>query len=316
MKLKSLPLFLVIPLTACQQSPALESKVFCFNTMVEIKLNEGNKDDLSEIKKIFNYYDKISDNYQARDITNIYTINQTNDDVVLDKELCDLLKVSFDVKNEGATYFNPLCGLLAKKWKESLKNQQILAENTINEEILKINNSSVIFKDDNKIQRLGEAEIDLGGIAKGYALDMAKSYLDSKDISHFLINAGSSSTMLGEKKSKDGLFSIGLRDINNSYLKLKNCVISTSGTSVQGVTIDGVTYSHIINPITGSAINNYDAVIVVSEKGYYGDALSTSMMMNTIDEIKAIEQEHNVQAIAIKDKKIVYQNEGLEVYHR
>ena len=186
MKLKSLPLFLVIPLTACQQSPALESKVFCFDTMVEIRLNEGNKDDLSEIKKIFNYYDKMSDNYQARDIANIYTINQTNDDVVLDKELYDLLKVSIDVKNEGANYFNPLCGSLAKKWKESLKNQQILAENTINEEILKINNSSVIFKDDNKIQRLGEAEIDLGGIAKGYALDMAKSYLDSKDISHFL----------------------------------------------------------------------------------------------------------------------------------
>ena len=316
MKLKLLPLFLVIPLTACQQSPALESKVFCIDTVVEIKLSEGNKEDLTELKKIFTYYDQISDNYQAREISNVYTINQTSDEVVVDKELYDLLKVSFDVKNEGANYFNPLCGSLVKKWKESLKNQQILAENTINEELLKINSSSISFKEDNKIKRVGEAEIDLGGIAKGYALDMAKSYLDSKSISKYLLNAGSSSTMLGEKKSKDGLFTVGLRDLEGSYPKLKNCVISTSGIDVQGVTIDGVTYSHIINPITGSAINNYDAVVVISEKGYLGDALSTSMMMNTIDEIKTIETEHNVKTLVIKDKKIVYQNEGIEVYHR
>ena len=315
MKLKLFPLFLVIPLTACQQSPALESKVFCFDTVVESKLYEGSKTDLNEIKNIFTYYSQISDNYEAKDITNVYSINQTNDEVVIDKELYDLLKVSFDVKNEGANYFNPFCGSLAKRWKESLKNQQILAENTINEELLKMNSSSLVFNGDNKIQRLGEAEIDLGGIAKGYALDVAKTYLDSKSISHFLLNAGSSSTMLGEKKTKDGLFSVGLRDLDNTYLKLKNCVISTSGIDVQGVTIDGVTYSHIINPITGRAINNYDAVVVISEKGYLGDALSTSMMMNTIEEIKTIEQEHNIQTLVIKDKKIVYQNESIEVYH-
>ena len=315
MKIKILPLFLVIPLTACQQTPALESKVFCFDTMVELKLFDGDETDLKEIKNIFNYYDKISDNYKARDITNVYTINQTNNDIEIDSKLYDLLKASFGVSSDGATYFNPLCGSLAKKWKESLKNQQILPENEKNAEILKINSSSVLFKENNIIQRLGEAEIDLGGIAKGYTLDMAKNYLESRDISKYLLNAGSSSTMLGEKNSKDGLFSVGLRDVNNAYLKLKNCVVSTSGTSVQGVIIDGVTYSHIINPTTGSAINNYDAVIVISEKGYYGDALSTSMMMNTIDEIKTIEQEHNVKTIVVKDKKIVYQNSEIEVYH-
>ena len=315
MKLKLIPLFLVIPLTACQQSPALESKVFCFDTVVESKLYQGSKTDLNEIKNIFTYYSGISDNYEAKDITNIYSINQTNDELTIDKELYDLLKVSFDVKNEGATYFNPLCGSLVKKWKESLKNQQILAENVVNEELLKMNSSSLVFNSDNKIQRLGEAEIDLGGIAKGYALDVAKTYLDSKNINQYLLNAGSSSTLLGEKNSKDGLFTIGLRDLEGSYLKLKNCVISTSGIDVQGVDIGGVTYSHIINPITGSAINNYDAVVVISEKGYLGDALSTSMMMNTIEEIKTIEQEHNVQTLVIKDKKIVYQNESIEVYH-
>ena len=315
MKLKILPFLLVIPLTSCQQTPALESKVFCFNTVVESKLYEGSKNDLKEVEKIFKFYDAISDNYQARDITNVYSINQTNNEIEIDPQLYELLKVSINVKNEGAKYFNPFCGSLAKLWKESLKNLEILDENVKFVEIQNIKDSSLLFKDNNKVERVGTAEIDLGGIAKGYALDMAKNYLDSKGISHYLLNAGSSSVLVGEKKSEDGLFSVGLRDIDNAYLKLKNCVVSTSGTSVQGVTIYDITYSHIINPETGSAINNFDAVIVISEKGYYGDALSTSMMMNTIDEIKEIEQEHNVKTIVVKDKKIVYQNSEIEVYY-
>ena len=95
---------------------------------------------------------------------------------------------------------------------------------------------------------------------------------------------------------------------------MKNCVISTSGSSEQGKTIEGVKYSHIINPITGNAVNNYDSIIVVSEDGYLGDALSTSMMFNTIEEIKAIEQTQNVKVIVIKDHQLLYRNEDLQVY--
>ena len=80
--------------------------------------------------------------------------------------------------------------------------------------------------------------------------------------------------------------------------------------------IGDVTYSHIVNPVTGQAINENDAVIVISNKGYYGDALSTSLMMNTVSEIKEIEVEHNIQTIVIKNHQIVYKNENIEVYHR
>ena len=80
--------------------------------------------------------------------------------------------------------------------------------------------------------------------------------------------------------------------------------------------IDGVTYSHIINPVTGSALNENDAVIVISDKGYYGDAMSTSLMINTVDEIKEIEKEHEIKTIVIKDKKIIYSNEDIEVLYR
>ena len=305
---------LIIPLISCSQDSSLESKVFCFDTAIDIRLFEGEKNNLKDIENIFNYYDKITDNYKERDTNNVYSINHTNEDVKVDETLYSVLQKSFALK-EDVCYFNPLCGSLVKKWKESLKSSQILDETTISNELTKMNNSSVLFKENSVVQRLGEAEIDLGAVAKGFALDEVKSYLDSKSLSKYLINSGYSSILLGQKSSDDGLFSVGLSDIENAYLKLSNCFVSTSGVSTQGVKIDDQIYSHIVNPYTGSAINNYDTVIVVSDSGYLGDALSTSFMLSSVDEIKAVEQSKNVKALAIKDKTIIYKNESLEVYY-
>ncbi len=307
--------FLPIFIISCSSSTnPIESKIFGFGTYIDAKLFEGSKEDMKEIENIFNTYDKLSDNYLQRDVTNVYSINQVNSEMEVDSKLYDLLKTSFEVSYK-ATYFNPLCGSLSKKWKESLTKKEVLNETVINEELDKMNNSSLEFSGNNTVSRNGGAEIDLGGIAKGYTLDVVKTYLDEKDIKQYLINAGSSSILLGEKNTKDGLFTIGLKDVNNAYLKAKNCFVSTSSISEQGVTINGVKYSHIINPITGSAINQNDAVIVISEQGYLGDALSTSMMMNTIEEIQTIENECHVEAIVIKDGKITYKNNNIEVYY-
>ena len=135
-------------------------------------------------------------------------------------------------------------------------------------------------------------------------------------MTHYLIDDGRSSILLGEKKSKDGLFTVGVNDVSGAYLKLKNCFVSTSGLSVQGVEIDGVKYSHIVNPIDGSAINKHDAVIVISDKGYFGDALSTSLMLNTIEEIKDIETKHNVKTIVVDNGKVSYCHTDIEVLYR
>ena len=311
-----LPFIALLSLSSCSKDTTLTDRFFCFDTYVEIKMFEGNEEDLKALKNMFNTYDALSDNYQPRELTNIYRLNHKNTEEHVGDTLYDLLKTSLNVQSEGATYFNPLCGSLAKLWKNELNSGKIPSESAINEELDKMNNSSIILRDDVYAQRVGEAEIDLGGIVKGYVLDNVKEYLEKLNYKQYIINAGNSSILLGEKNTKDGLFNIKINDLENSYLKLKNCVVSTSSKSVQGVTINGVTYSHIINPVNGSAINENDAVIVISDKGYYGDAMSTSLMMNNVDEIKEIEVGHDIKTIVIRDGNIIYKNEGIEVYHQ
>ena len=314
MRIKLFPILLVGLLTSCStNNSVIENKVFCFDTYVENRLYEGEQSNLDDIKDILEYYDRVSDNYKKRAGITISSIGEEK--IVVDEKLYNLLKTSIEVTSKGAKYFNPLCGSLSKAWKQSLDKKEVLSEETIVSELDKMNHTSLAFDNDFMVSKHGEGEIDLGGIVKGYAIDEIKDYLNSKNIQKYLINAGFSSILLGKKNTEDGLFTVKITDLNDAYIKLKDCVISTSSKAVQGVKIGDVTYSHIVNPITGQAINENDAVIVVSDSGALGDALSTSMMMNTVEEIKAIEQEQNVKCIVIKNKQVTYCNEGLEITH-
>lgn len=312
-----LPLILTILLTSCSQSTkVIESKFFCFDTYVEVDLYGGSKKDAKNIEGILVKYDKLTDNYRARDVNNVYTLNHTNDEIEIDTGLFWVLNYALGVKgSNGAQYFDPLCGSLAKLWKEAISKNQVLDQATIDAELVKKSATTLTIKDLEYAQRIGDAEIDLGGIAKGYTLDVIKSYLKEKKVSKYIINAGSSSILLGEKTTKDGLFNIGLKDIKGAYIKAKNCFVSTSGISEQFTEIDGVKYSHIVNPITGSTVCKHDAVIVISDQGYVGDALSTSMMMNTVNEIKQIETEQGVKTIVIDNNQITYKHNEIEVYN-
>ena len=304
-----LGLISLFSLSSCYIENNLTSRIFCFDTSIEITLNEGSKTNLKEIENIFKTYSNISDNYLNTSVTNVYNINESNDDIEVSKELYDLLKYSFSYIDTLSLY-NPLCGSLSKRWKESLAKKEVLSNDIISEELEKMNNTYILFKENNIVQRVGEAEIDLGGIAKGYALDVVHRYLKKNNITKYLINAGSSSVLLGKKKNP---YLVGIEKLDNAYFELSDKVISTSSIYKQGVTIDGVTYSHIINPFTGSAVNEHDAVIVINDEGALGDILSTSLMMSSLEEIKSLEEQYDFKSIVIDNKSIVYHHKDIEV---
>ena len=219
MKFKYLLPILGITLSSCQQIYVVKDGVFCFGSYTDITLYEGNKENVDDIIDILNKYSKLSDNYRLADVTNIKSINQTNDEIAVPDELFDLLKTSFNVMSEGAEYFNPLCGSLSELWKTALEDKILPSESDIQNEINKINNSSFSFDDDNKkVQRTGEALLDLGAIAKGYTVDVIREYLKEKNISKYLINAGKSSILLGEKATDNGYFTIELEEVRGHYL--------------------------------------------------------------------------------------------------
>lgn len=121
--------------------------------------------------------------------------------------------------------------------------------------------------------------LDLGGIAKGYALDEAAELFRQHQISRFLVSGGGDLVVGDPPPGQDGWrIQAGVFDAPNApaprFLSLRNVGLATSGDTFQRAEIGGVRYSHIVNPQTGLGLTDHSLVTVVAPTGMIADALS------------------------------------------
>jgi thiamine biosynthesis lipoprotein len=124
--------------------------------------------------------------------------------------------------------------------------------------------------------------LDLGGIAKGFAADQALRVLRDHGINRALV-AASGDIALGDpppdaKGWKTGITAIDVRtnDASRTFV-LRNAGISTSGDTEQSVEIDGIRYSHIVDPGTGLGLTHRIQVTVIAPDATTTDALATAL---------------------------------------
>lgn len=127
--------------------------------------------------------------------------------------------------------------------------------------------------------------LDPGGIGKGYAADEALEVLRDHGIDRAMVDAGGNvaagDAPPGERGWKIAL--MPMPDVEQSaeneheYVWIENEGISTSGAGFQSVVIDGVRYSHIVDPHTGIGLTEPIAVTVIAEDATLADALSTAI---------------------------------------
>jgi len=141
----------------------------------------------------------------------------------------------------------------------------------------------ILHDNDNVIQfKLPGMKIDLGGIAKGYAVDCAVTKLKEAGIKNCLINAGGQIYCLGDNLGRPWKVAIkGPRGRNFLvYLKLRNKAVSTSGDYEQYFIKNNTRFSHIFNPKTGyPADSKIISVTIIADSGLIADALSTAVFV-------------------------------------
>jgi thiamine biosynthesis lipoprotein len=121
-------------------------------------------------------------------------------------------------------------------------------------------------------------ELDLSGIAKGYAVDMAVEKLISGGVKTGLVNAGGDMRVFGEKTWK-----IGVRDPRGTevirVLELKNEAVATSGDYEKYFEIHGTRYHHVLSPWTGMPASECVSVTVVADQALLADAMATGVFV-------------------------------------
>jgi len=127
-------------------------------------------------------------------------------------------------------------------------------------------------------------ELDLGGIAKGYAVDRVVKILRAAHVSAALISAGGSTIYgLGAPPNRTA-WTVSIQDPVDSAkvardVALRDRALSVAGSSEKSFEVDGVRYSHIMDPRTGRPVQGVLTVAVIARTGTEGDALDDALFV-------------------------------------
>jgi thiamine biosynthesis lipoprotein len=123
--------------------------------------------------------------------------------------------------------------------------------------------------------------LDLGGIAKGYALDEAMRILRQHDIQSALVGGGGDMLMSNPPPGQTG-WRVEIAPLNvadappTRHVLLTHRALATSGDVFQYLEIDGERYSHIVDPRTGIGLTDQSLVTVIARDAFTADRLATA----------------------------------------
>ena len=174
---------------------------------------------------------------------------------------------------------------------------------------IKLDNGSVKLKNG--------VTIDLGSLAKGYAVDVAGEYLDSIGLDKYIINAGGN-VLVGKKYHKDK-YKIGIEDPTGEVaiykiIKAEDMAIVTSGGYRRSYTYNGVKYNHIIDPNTLYPADNMLSVTVITKESKLADALSTTLFLMSYEDGKEFIKDYDAEVIWYLNDGTIKTTDGIKDY--
>jgi thiamine biosynthesis lipoprotein len=146
-----------------------------------------------------------------------------------------------------------------------------------------------------------DMQLDVGGIAKGYAADAALAVLSQTGIRSALVAASGDLAFSDPPPGKPG-WKIGIAS-SDRVLELCNAAVSTSGDTEQHLEIAGQKYSHIIDPRTGLGLTHSTLVTVVARRGVEADGLSTAISLLGPERGMALIEKHPGASLIVAPKK-------------
>lgn len=261
-------------LVSCQSQRLYHKDYVGLGTYIEIisPYREAGELAFEEIKKIESLLSKFNPSSE------IYLLNQ-NAKAKLSYQTLYVIKKAkeFWEKTDGA--FDISVGVLLKLWGFDSRSYRIPDEEEIKEALDYVGLDKIKIDEQNRIVEIKKGMIlDLGGIAKGYAVDCAVKKLKEKGINSALINIGGDIYCLGERFGKP--WKVGIKDPKTKGIRkiveLKDKAIATSGSYENYFLKDNFTYTHIFDPKKGRPVDSkVISVTIVANDCLTADALAT-----------------------------------------
>jgi thiamine biosynthesis lipoprotein len=236
--------------------------------------------------------------------------------VVVDRELFDLIKLSvqFSEITDGAFDITYASVGYLYDYRKHVKP----TESQIEKALPGVNYRHLILDEKKHSVKFAQAgmRIDLGGIAKGYAVDRGIALLQSRGVQHAVVTAGGDTRIIGDRMGRPWV--VGIRhpdDKSKTVLRLPltDTAMSTSGDYERYFDENGQRYHHIIDPKTGHSASKVRSATILGPTAVQTDGLSkTAFVLGADKALEIIERLPDFDAIFVRpDGKVLY-SKGLQ----
>jgi FAD:protein FMN transferase len=228
--------------------------------------------------------------------------------VPVSEDLFLLLEAAQNLARQTEGAFDVTLGPVIQLWRKSRKEGQLPAPAELQQARRHSGYQHLTLDAKHRTMSLdlSDMQIDLGGIAKGYAADEALHVLQSRGLRQALVAAGGD-LAIGDPPPGQSGWRVGLelpdtaaKDHFTEVVTLHNTAVSTSGDTEQFVEIGGARYSHIIDPATGIALRESIGATVIAKRGMDADALATAICVMGADRgLQFIEQQTSAAVMIV-----------------
>ena len=303
-----------------------------FDTVTTIVGYEENRDAFAERARMIHdemeAYDHLYDIYQEYpDIINLCTINRHPGETFrVDPKIMDLLLLAREVDEISGHRTDAMLGAVLRIWHEAREEGINDPENAALPEPEKLRQAAehtgfrfLELDPEAGTVRLTdpEASLDVGALAKGYAVQRVCETLPEG----YLLSVGGNVAATGPKP--DGTpWTVGIQDPDgpgDTYLhriSLSRGAVVTSGDYQRRYLVDGVYYHHLIDPETLFPGTLWRAVTVIMEDSGMADALSTTLFLTGLEDGRKLLEKYGAEALWIRKDGKQFFSEGYGAYIR
>ncbi len=280
--MKRLLLFLLCALLSCGgcSKPPKEDSAFFMGTFIKVTAYDARAfaivfEEFRRLDKVFNLFD---------DESELALLNRKGE-LVVSEDLFRVLQMSREFYRATSGAFDVSVAPLSLLWKQAIEERALPAQEDIEQARGRVGMGYVYLDEATRRVKLLKdgVQLDLGALAKGYAIDRAIARLREAEITSALVNAGGNVYCLGDNQGKP--WQVAIRDPRQKdrifgKMDLRDQAAATSGDYEQFFEIDGKRYTHIIDPKTGYPVEDgVVAATIVASSAATADALATSCLL-------------------------------------
>ncbi len=300
----------VLSLAACSQPQLFHQESYVFGTRVDLTIH-GKSHELaaSAMGEVLREFDRLHRAYHAWEPSELTVLNEAiarGEPATVSDELAFLLRDAQRVAEEGDGLFDPALGALIALW--GFHDDEFVPVRPDSDAIQALLDTrprmADLSIDGNRVTSTNPAvQIDLGGYAKGYALDRAIEILRAKGIENALVNIGGNVMALGAKGNTP--WRLGIQHPREprplATLPLYDGeAIGTSGDYQRFFELDGERFAHLLDPRTGQpAVGTQSLTVLITPREHAGtlsDATSKAPFIAG-DEWRHYTRRHGVEHV-------------------